>query len=259
MKYTMAALAAVLVLYGTPRLLAQENPYDVLDKALVPIADVFAPDDNGNPIPHGLILDAHLLSASKLPPELQGQAVHVALMSPDQLLVQAPIAGQILTLCRDGDDLWAMPGSQLQAMLDQYGSPAPGKKKKKHKEPKALGPLMLPVSQKALVFLPILFQVADGGTATVGATTCRVLDVQLMQQLEKSLHAEGWSARLWVAPDYSIVQIALTGPDWSGTIAIDKLTLPPTLPDSTFQPQGTDVLKLTTGQFLDLMSQVGRK
>jgi hypothetical protein len=152
-----------------------------------------------------------------------------------------------------------MPGSKLQAMLDQVPSPAPGKKKKKHKEPKILGPLVLPVTQKALIFLPILFQVADGGTETIGTTPCRVLDVQLMQELTKSLHADGWSARLWVAPDYSIVQVALTGPDWSGTVAIDKLTLPDTLPDSTFQPQGADVLKLTSGQFLDLMSQVGRK
>ena len=259
MKYLAAGMVALIGLAATPRLAAQENPYDVLGKALVPIADVFAPDDNGNPIPHGLILDAHLISASKLPPELQGQAVHVALMTPEKLLVQAPIAGQILTVCRDGDQFWATPGSKLQALLDQAPTPEPGKKKKKHKEPKVLGPFVLPVPQKELVFLPILFQVADGGTETIGTTSCRVLDVQLMQQLTKSLHADGWSARIWVAPDYSIVQIALTGPDWSGTVAIDKLALPPVLPDATFQPQGTDVLKLTTGQFLDLLSQVGRK
>jgi hypothetical protein len=252
-------MAAAFALATTPRMMAQENAYDVLGKALVPIADVFAPDDNGNPVPHGLVLDAHLIAASKLPPELQGQAVHVALMSPDKLLVQAPIAGKVLTVCRDGDDLWAMPGSQLQAMLGLYASPEPGKKKKKRKEPKLLVPLMLPVSRNALVFLPILFQVTDGGMATIGTTSCRVLDVQLMQQLEKSLHAEGWSARMWIGPDYSIMQIALTGPDWNGTVAVDKFALPPTLPESTFQPQGTDVLRLTKGQFVDLMSQVGRK
>jgi hypothetical protein len=259
MKYAAALVALILPIAISPRLMAQENPYDVLGKALVPIASVFASDDNGNPIPHGLILDAHLISASQLPPELQNQSVHVALMSPDQLLVQAPIAGQILTVCRDGDQLWATPGSKIQALLDQVPSPAPGKKKKKHKEPKPLPPLVLPVSQKALIFLPILFQVADGGTQTIGTITCRVLDVQLMQQLTKSLHADGWSARLWVTPDYHILQIALTGPDWSGTIAIDNLALPDTLPATTFQPQGTDVLKLTTAQFLDLISQFGRK
>jgi hypothetical protein len=259
LMYLAAGMAAAIALAVPPRLAAQENAYDVLGKALVPIATVFAADDNGNPVPHGLVLDAHLISASKLPPELQGQAVHVALMSPDKLLVQAPIAGQILTVCRVGDQFWAEPGSKIQAILGQIASPSPGMKKKKRKDAKLLGPLMLPVPQKALVFLPVLFQVADGGTETIGTTQCRALDVQLMPQLTKSLHADGWSARMWVAPDYSIVQVAATGPDWTGTVAIDKLALPPTLPDSTFQPQGTDVLKLTTEQFLDLLSEVGRK
>jgi len=265
MKMTKTSLAPALLaliwLAAPGRLTAQENAYDVLGKALVPIADVFAPDENGNPVPHGLLLDAHLLAASKLPPELQGQAVHVAVMTPDKLLVQAPIAGQILTVCRDGDALWATPGSNIRALLDQVTASAPKKKKKKRQAGAAdiLGPLVLPVSQKELVFLPVLFQVADGGEETVAGQPCRVLDVQLMQQLEKSLHAEGWTARMWVGADYRIVQIALTGPDWSGTVAIDKVAFPAELPEATFQPQGTDVLMLTPEQFLGLMGEVGRK
>ena len=258
--YLAPALLALIWLAAPGRLAAQENPYDVLGKALAPIADVFARDENGNPVPHGLVLDAHLISASKLPPELQGQAVHVAVMTPNKLLAQGPIAGQMLTVCRDGDALWATPGSNIQALLNQVIA-TPKKNKKKHKAATGdiLGPLVLPVSQKELVFLPVLFQVADGGEETVAGQPCRVLDVQLMQQLEKSLHAEGWTARMWVGADYRIVQIALTGPDWSGTVAIDKLAFPAELPEATFQPQGTDVLMLTPEQFLTLMGQVGRK
>ncbi len=48
-----------------------------------------------------------------------------------------------------------------------------------------LGPLVLPVPQKELVFLPVLFQVADKGTEKVIGEPCRVLDVQLMPQLAK--------------------------------------------------------------------------
>jgi hypothetical protein len=55
------------------------------------------------------------------------------------------------------------------------------------------------------------------------------------------------------------VQIALTGPDWSGKVAIDKLEFPGDLPETVFQPQGTDVLRLTPEQFLGLMGEVGRK
>jgi hypothetical protein len=80
-----------------------------------------------------------------------------------------------------------------------------------------------------------------------------------MPQLAKSLHAEDWTARLWVGADYGLVRIALTGPDWTGTVAIDKLAFPADLPDATFQPEGPDVLKLTADQFLELLGRVGRK
>ena len=94
---------------------------------------------------------------------------------------------------------------------------------------------------------------------TVAGAPCRVLDVQLMPQLAKSLRAEDWTARLWVGADYGIVQIALKGPDWSGTVAIDKLAFSADLPEADFQPQGADVLRLTAAQFLQLMGRVGRK
>jgi hypothetical protein len=268
MKMTMrnapVALLALLWMTAPGRLAAQENAYDVLGKALMPIASVFTVDgSNGTGAAgHALVLDAHLLAASKLPPELQGQAAHVALRAPDALLVQAPIAGQMLTVCRDGDSLWATPGSKIQALIDQVtaaATPAKKKKKKRSAEAKILGPLVLPVPQRDLVFLPVLFQVADAGEETVGGKPCRVLDVGLMPQLAKSLHAEDWTARVWVAADYGIVQIALTGPDWSGTVAIDKIEFPATLPEGTFQPQGTDVLRLTPEQFLGLMGKVGRE
>ena len=261
-----AALLALAWMAAPGR--AQEDVYDVLGKALMPIANVFALNpgdvtsgtDAASPAPgHALVLDAHLVAASKLPPQLQGQAVHVALMTPDKLLVRAPIAGQILTVCRDGDTLWATPGSRLQALMNQAAAEAtPGKKKKKHAA-RILGPLVLPVPQKELVFLPILFQVADAGDDTVGTTTCMMLDVQLLEQLSKSLHGENWTARLWVGPDYQIMRIALKGPEWSGTISIDKLAFSPSLPDGTFQAQGTDVLTLTAREFLDLLSRFGSK
>lgn len=257
-----AALLALAWLCIPGRLAARENVYDVLGKALGPIANVFAVDDSGQPGVHALVLDAHLLTASKLPPQLQGQAIHVAIQTPDAILVQAPIAGQKLTVCRDGDALWATPGSNVEPLLRQaLASASPGKKKKKHKNEEAaiLGPLAVPVTQKEMVFLPVLFQATDAGDETVAGKQCMVMDVELMPQMEKSMHAEGWTAKLWVGPDYGIVQIALMGPDWTGTAAIDKLDFPAGLPDATFQPQGTDVLKLTAEQFLRLIGAVGRE
>jgi len=186
----------------------------------------------------------------------------VALRAPDALLVQAPIAGEILTVCRNGDSLWATPGSKLQYLLDQATTAVPEKKKRKRQADaaaKMLGPLELPVPRKDLVFLPVLFQVEDAGEETLAGRPCRVLDVQLMPQLATSLHAEDWTARVWIGADYGIARLALKGPDWSGTVAIDKLTFPAKLPDGTFEPEGNDVLTLTAGQFLELMARVGRR
>jgi hypothetical protein len=270
MKNTMKnalGLLALLWLAASGRVVAQENPYDVLGKALMPIASVFASDGSDgttgtNGAPRSLALDAHLVRAGKLPPQLQGEPVHVALRTPDALLVQAPIEGQMLTVCRDGDALWGTPGSDIQSLIDLATATATPEKKKKKKhsdEAKVFGPLVLPVPRKDLVFLPVLFQVADAGTEAVAGQPCRVLDVALMPQLAKSLHAQDWTARVWIGANYSIVQVALTGPDWSGAVAIDKLTFPATLPDGTFQPQGTDVLRLTAGQFLRLMGKLGRE
>ena len=261
MKIVAPALLALAGMALAGRLEAQENPYDVLGKALRPIADVFAVDASGQLEVHALVLDAHLIDSSNLPPEFQGQSVHVAAMTPDALLVQAPIAGQILTVCRDGDSLWATPGSKIQSLLEPAAADESEKKKKKRQseEAKMMGPLELPVTQKDLVFLPVLFQVADAGEEAVAGAPCRVLDVQLMPQLSKKLHAEEWTARLWVGANYGIVRIALTGPKWSGTAAIDKLVLPADLPEAAFQPVGTDVLKLTAAQFLELIERVGRK
>ncbi|MGA3172173.1 MAG: hypothetical protein ABSE62_14300 [Chthoniobacteraceae bacterium] len=241
---------------------AQENAYDVLGKALVPIVSVFVLDANGQLAPRGLVIDAHLVQASKLPPVFADQAIHLAVMTPDRVLVQAPFAGQMLTVCRQGDSLWATPGSQIQSLLALAPSaPLSEKKKKKRaaEAAKVLGPLVLPVTQQELVFLPVLFQCADAGNDTIAGVSCRMLDVSLMPALAKSLHADNWSGRLWVGPNYTIVKISLAGPTWSGAVAIDKLAFPATLPDATFQPQGADVLKLTARQFLDLLSQFGSK
>src|ERR1700722_20183333 len=106
----IAAALMALAWLGPVRAHAQENAHDVLGKALVPIASVFAFDPteqlSGSDTAttgHALVLDAHLIGATNLPPALQGQAAHFALQAPDKLLIQAPIAGQMLTVCRNGD------------------------------------------------------------------------------------------------------------------------------------------------------------
>lgn len=261
-----ALLAAASAFGQQPR----PNPYDVLGKVLVPIVNVLST----KAVSHGLILDAHLIHAGKLPPEFQNQAVHLALNAPDRLLLSAPIAGEMMTVCRDGADLWGTPGSKIQYLVGAAApesTPAPiapgekPKKKKKHGDKLSkgaeavMGPLQLPIPEKELVFLPILFEVRDAGDEQIAARACQVLDVRLMPQLAQSLHAEDWSARLWVDAEERLVQVAVTGPGWDATAAIDKLEISESLPDAAFQPQGTDVLHLDKAQFVELISRLGAR
>lgn len=260
----MVALAGATVAQETPGPTGAptDNAYDVLGKTLQPIVHVFAPDANGNPVSRGLVLDAHLTQATRLPQEMLNQPVHVALMTPDAVLAQAPIAGDTLTVCRDGDELWAAPGAKIKAILDQLDALArsEGKTDRARRDAaRALGPLELPIPAKELVFLPILFQAADAGAEAVNGVPCRVLDVGLMPQLEKALHAQGWRGRVWIGPGYAIKQITLAGPAVTVTLVIDGLEFPTELPEATFQPAGKDVLKLSPSQFLDLVSHAGQE
>ena len=169
------------------------------------------------PPSQALTLDAHLIHASKLPPEFQGQAVHLALERAGRLLLSAPIAGEMMTVCRDGDDLWGTPGSKIAVSRRRRAAPGdacptrPGRKAEEEKEAsrRALqrrgghdGAAAIAHPGKGTGLPADPFR--SGGRRQreqIGGLPCRVLDVRLMPQLAQSLHAEDWSARLWVGAD----------------------------------------------------------
>ena len=111
----------------------------------------------------------------------------------------------------------------------------------------------LPLTEKQLVFLPILFQVQDAGSADVAGESCRVLDLVLMPELARALKAQDWTARLWVLPGLRIAKVTLVrGDKWHAVISIKKLEYAPALPDETWQPSPTeapDILHLTPARY----------
>ncbi len=226
---------------------AAENPYDVLGKMLAPFVNLLAKDArNAN---RAMSLELRVIEATKLPRELAGSTASVDLEYPDKLLLRGPVLGEPVTICRNGQELWAAPGSKIEALLGNMRDlPKP---KKKYK----LADWALPIPEKQLVFLPVLFQVTDRGEEDVDGVTCRVLDVQLMPMLAESLKVEDWTARLWVRPDYTPAKLDFHDPQWHGVFAFDKVTFSPSLPPETWQPapDQTDVLKLTPQRFKQLL------
>jgi hypothetical protein len=243
------ALAALLC--AVPTACAAENKYDVLAKLLMPFANLLA-EKSRNP-QRAVQLTAQLERMTDLPPALVGARAELVLEYPDKLRVRGPVLGETLTICRDGQKLWVSPGSKASALLQL----ATAEKRLPAVDPKArLTPFRLPVPEKQLVFLPALFRVEDGGRDLVGDKGCRVLGLQLASELEQSLKAGGWSARVWVGEKGAPLRLIVEQPGWDIAVRFERVEFSKSLPPTTWQPdaaESADVLKLTPGQYLQLL------
>jgi hypothetical protein len=242
-------LPLLLALSAAAPLRAEPNRYDVLSRVLMPFVSVFAEKSKS---PHrAFSLAARLEQMTGLPAELAGARVELSLEAPDKLRLRAPVLGETLTIRRRGQEIWASPGAKLQAMLDATESarrlPPP--------DPKAaLAPFRLPIPEKQLVFLPALFQVRDAGEQSLDGDLCRVLDLELMPQLAKSLDAGGWTARLWVRPDMTPARLLVLREGWRLAVRFDRVEFARSLPPETWQPEeGEDALPVSATRYDQLL------
>ena len=262
----LALLAAAAA--WVPVAQARENAYDVLGKALVPLANVLiaSPKTQNRAVSATLVLD----SATNLPPApaatgsaagtaadaaVTANTLEIALQSPDKLRLHASVLGQTATICRDGEKIWANPGAQIEALINAQALPKADPDYK-------LDQFRLPVTEKQLVFLPVLFQVEDAGDEAVNGENCMVLDVKLMPELAHSLHAEDYTARLWVKADYKLAKIELVRPHWHAVILVKNLVYTPSLPPETWQPshdEAMDLLQLTPVRYKQLLDAVAAR
>ena len=248
MKILRLVLAFALLL---PSVRAEENRYDLLGRTLMPFVNVFARSTT-NPN-RALSFTARLEQMTDLPPELAGSHAEVAMEYPDKLRLRAPIMGEDVTICRKGQDLWAYPGSKVEALLN---AAAAAKKLPKADSKFRLQPFALPIPEKDFVFLPVLFQVKDVGSEPVDGQPCRVLDLFLMPELMRSLKAQGWGARAWLNSDAKPVRISVAKPGWIIVLRFEHLEFAPKLPDSTWEPtseQSADILKLDPVRYQQLL------
>ena len=250
-----ACLALVFLLLLAAPLSARENEYDVLSKMLTPFESLFARESGAARPAAAADLVLAEVTGTSAPPMAPGSLFHAALQTPDKVFISGPVFGRQIAACRDGSELWAFPGAQIAAILGSAGAPPPPSKL-------VLGDIVLPIPQKQLVFLPILFQVRDAGDEVLDNETCRVLDVTLMPQLAASLKAQDWAARVWIRADYTPAKIDLSKPGWHIALLFNKIDFVPALPPSTWQPapeQKSDVVHLTAAQLIQLAALAGLK
>lgn len=248
---TIRLLIIALLAFTPASLFARENVYDVLSRVLTPFVGVLAENSKG--ANRALLLSAQLEELTDAPPEVIGSRVEIALEPPNRLRLRAPILGEELTVCRRGQEIWVSPGQKVEALLRA----STASKELPPLDPKyRLAPMRLPIPAKQLVFLPALFQVRDSGSEAVGEEMCRVLDLQLMPEVARSLDAAGWTARAWVRSDYRLARLMVSRPGWTASARFTRVEFLPSLPPETWKPsaeQAGDVAVIPPARFDQLI------
>ena len=227
-----------------------ENRYDVLSKMITPMAGVLL---GGNQTTdRAMTIKATVGQvAGRLPQALQGASFTAKIQYPGRVRLDAPVLGETLTVCRNGDKVWAVPGSKIQFLLDQFQH-----KPRAHPQAKGGAPLQLPFTAQQAVLLPALFQLEKtADVAEIAGASCRVIAGGLMPEIGKAAKAEDFSAKLWVCSDYTPKRIDIRRSDFAMSFLIGELSYVPGFPASTWQPpQGaTDVYRCDAANLEELL------
>jgi hypothetical protein len=247
---TLAVFAGVAGAHQAP---PRENPYEVIGKILQPFLGVLLTESNGADRATEAVLVLSEVSG-RLPQAMKGAELKARVQFPDKVLIEAPVLGEQLTVCRNGDKVWATPGQKIEFLLSSLHVVP--------KKPAIAGtPLSLPISAQQAIFLPALFSVPRADVAEVedlNGETCRVISAKLMPELARSLKAEDFQATLWVAPGHKIRRLRFARRDFSATIDVKTLVFLATLPESTWEPTAstTDIHRTDTTMLEGLLHAV---
>ncbi|MEO8207108.1 MAG: hypothetical protein ABI615_13080 [Chthoniobacterales bacterium] len=214
-----------------------DNRYDVLGKMLAPFVNILLTDTKSPN--HAALLSIEFVEVSgRLPKQFKGAHLSAAIQYPDKVKLEAPILGEQSTVCRNGDQVWAIPGAKIQYLLKQFKiGPEPMRK--------SSTPLALPITAQQAVFLPALFTIEDGGFEDLNGEQCRIIQGGLMPEIAKAAKADDFRAKIWIAAGYLPRQIEIHRKDFSVLVAIKDLRFGPALTKETWEvpPGNTDVYR----------------
>ena len=231
--------------FGPP---PSENRYDVLSKMITPLAGVLLGGRQSSN--RALTLKATVGQvAGRLPQIIQGATITAQIEYPGRIRMEAPLLGETLTVCRNGNQVWAIPGSKIQFLLDQF-------RHKPRPNPKGNSPLQLPFTAQQAVLLPALFQLERGNEiAEINGVSCRVIAGGLMPDIAKAAKAEDFSSKLWICSDSTPKRIDIRRSDFAMSFLIENFSYSPSFPASTWQPPAgaTDVFRCDEARLEELL------
>jgi hypothetical protein len=241
-------LASTLPLHaqqGPPR----DNPYDVIGKIFQPLWGVLIADNKSPNRAATLTMEMSDISG-RLATNMKGATLKAAVQFPDKVKLEAPVLGDQFTVCRNGNEVWATPGSKVEYLISQF------KLKPKKNQQKLSTPVFLPPElTKYAFFLPAVFAIVHPNVAemdTLNGEDCRVLTAGLIPELAKSTKSEDFQGRIWVATGYVPRRVEVIRKDFDAVVDIRNLTYSPSLPATTWQPPaGTTDVYRTTPEMLE--------
>lgn len=198
------------------------NPYDLLSRALTPIATLFTPEAQPRALSAALVVE----EMTGLPPERIGMRVELVLQPPDRALIRFPFQDRQVTFCRAGNEVWIAPNIPPFDAL----AALPDRPQKKGRGAAGLEPMTLPFPPQQLALLPIFFQVKDAGSDH----GMRRIEARLMPELARGLGIEEWSARLTLDEAARPARIRILGPGWTLSVRVEGLEYVPRLPEETW-------------------------
>jgi hypothetical protein len=244
---SMKRALVVGLLFATSTAFAQqpqapsENRYDIVAKVFTPFFSVLLSGGQGANKASSFHMTMKDVTG-RLPKEFNGATLDAAVQFPDKLKLSAPVLGEQVTVCRNGDDVWATPGEKIEYLLKQFKHALPKPSKKSNT------PLFLPVTAQQAVFLPALFVLDDGKQfEDLNGEPTRLISGTLMSELAKATKAEDFRATMWIAAGYIPRQVKVTRRDFTATVVIEDLKFAPKLPGDTWTPPAgaTDVYHIT--------------
>jgi hypothetical protein len=248
----MAATGATTETVHAQQTPPRDNPYDVIGNVFKPFFSVLLADSkNAN---KACVLNLVMTDVTgRLPKQMAGASLDAAVQFPDKVKLTAPVLGENITVCRNGNEVWAVPGAKVEYLLSQFKvKPAPTRKKNT--------PIYLPITAQQAVFLPAIFNIKRADVAeidTLNGEDLRIITAGLMPELAKSAKAEGFEARMWVAPGYIPRRFEIFQPDFTATVDVKNLKFSPSLPASTWAPpEGVTDIYRTHSDMLDAVLYV---
>lgn len=208
---------------------ADGAPYDVFAKAIAPIAAAIFGGAEGAGA--ALVAECTVTGATGRLAAAEGARFRIALQSPDRLRVDVAARGAVLTACRDGNAVWALPAEPMGALASAAGIdpsiPA---------DPGQPAPPLVPLALNAqmLAFLPVVFAVKDRGFEENPRR--RVLEFGLLPEVREAIRAEDFSVGAWIGDDFRPASLAIRGPDYTLDLKVDKLDYAGSLPPAAWQP-----------------------